>query len=128
MTDTWFTADFHLGHRNIIRYCNRPFRDVDEMDSAILDRPNAAAKERDILYFLGDFCLGGAKHAEHYLNRIRCKRIHFTKGNHDKTLRKFQDRFIWSATWRKLVFTNSELCFVACRAVARTSWLLVASF
>jgi calcineurin-like phosphoesterase family protein len=26
MSDTWFTADFHLGHQNIIRYCNRPFR------------------------------------------------------------------------------------------------------
>ena len=32
MSDIWFTADFHLGHRNIIRYCGRPFRDVVEMD------------------------------------------------------------------------------------------------
>ena len=24
----WFTADLHLGHQNIIRYCDRPFDDV----------------------------------------------------------------------------------------------------
>jgi calcineurin-like phosphoesterase family protein len=95
MTDSWFTADFHLGHRNIIRYCARPFRDVGEMDSTILDRLNAAAKERETLYFLGDFCLGGAKHVERYLDGVRCKRIYFIKGNHDRTMRKLQHRFIW---------------------------------
>ena len=29
---TWFTSDLHLGHVNIIRYCERPFADVDEMN------------------------------------------------------------------------------------------------
>jgi len=95
MTNTWFAADFHLGHRKIIRYCGRPFRDLVEMDSAILDRLNAAAKERDILYFLGDFCLGGARYAERYPDSTRCKRIHFIKGNHDTTMRKLQHRFVW---------------------------------
>jgi len=33
---TWFTADLHLGHRNIIEYCNRPFADVDEMNRALI--------------------------------------------------------------------------------------------
>src|SRR5690606_10206896 len=25
MSDIWFTADFHLGHVNILKYCDRPF-------------------------------------------------------------------------------------------------------
>jgi calcineurin-like phosphoesterase family protein len=33
MADVWFTSDFHLGHFNIIRYCNRPFVDTQEMNA-----------------------------------------------------------------------------------------------
>lgn len=46
----------HLGHADIIRYCNRPFSTVEEMDQAILERLNASVKTNDILHFLGDFC------------------------------------------------------------------------
>jgi calcineurin-like phosphoesterase family protein len=53
MLNIWFTADFHLGHKNIIRYCNRPFGTVEEMNRTILDRLNNLVKANDILYFLG---------------------------------------------------------------------------
>lgn len=58
MPSAWFAADFHFGHANIIRFCSRPFSTVREMDQAILDRLNASVKTNDILYFLGDFCMG----------------------------------------------------------------------
>lgn len=58
MANIWFTSDFHLGHFNIIRYCNRPFVDTQEMNAAILERMNASVKAGDVLYFLGDFCMG----------------------------------------------------------------------
>lgn len=73
MADIWFTADFHLGHANIIRYCDRPFRDIADMDTEIIDRLNSAVSERDFLYFLGDFCRGSSSDALAYLKRIRCK-------------------------------------------------------
>jgi len=38
MPNSWFIADFHLGHSNIIRYCTRPFATIEEMDQAILER------------------------------------------------------------------------------------------
>ena len=53
MPNTWFTADFHFGHANIIRYCSRPFEIVEEMDQAILERLNASVKPNDVLLFLG---------------------------------------------------------------------------
>ena len=73
MADTWFTSDFHLGHFNIIRYCNRPFADTREMDEVIVDRLNALVKPNDTLYFLGDFCLGKHDNVAAYRNRLACK-------------------------------------------------------
>ena len=58
MPNVWFTADFHLGHKNIIRYCNRPFDTVEEMNRTILEQLNSLVKTNGILYFLGDFFIG----------------------------------------------------------------------
>jgi calcineurin-like phosphoesterase family protein len=55
MVNTWFTSDFHFGHRNIIQYCNRPFASTGEMDAAILANLNRQVGDNDQLYFLGDF-------------------------------------------------------------------------
>lgn len=52
MTDTWFTAGFRFEHNNKIRYCNRAFGNVEEMDQTILERLNASVKAGDILFFL----------------------------------------------------------------------------
>jgi calcineurin-like phosphoesterase family protein len=98
MADTWFTSDFHLGHFNIIRYCNRPFADTREMNAAILERLNAVVKPDDVLYFLGDFCMGGPKAVAFYRDQIACKTIHFIDGNHDRTARKVPQIFTsWSS-------------------------------
>jgi calcineurin-like phosphoesterase family protein len=92
MSDVWLTADFHLGHQNIIRYCSRPFESVAVMDAEILDRLNSSVREGDSLYFLGDFCRGSGKEALDYRKRIRCKNIFFIEGNHDASTRKIAYR------------------------------------
>jgi calcineurin-like phosphoesterase family protein len=95
MPNTWFTADFHLGHTNIIRYCNRPFATVEEMDQAIVERLNASVKRDDVLYFLGDFCMGGQQRIFAYRRRIHCKKIFAVPGNHDKQACKLKEEFSW---------------------------------
>ena len=95
MPNIWFTADFHFGHNNIIRYCNRPFRSVEEMDQTILDRLNASVKANDIIYFLGDFCIGSKAKALEHRKQIRCKKIFAVPGNHDKQIRKLTEEFSW---------------------------------
>jgi len=99
MADTWFTADFHFGHFNIIRYCNRPFADTEEMNEIILQRLNSCVKPTDTLYFLGDFCLCRPENVQAYRNRLASKTIHFMEGNHDKITRKFPHLF---ASWNSL--------------------------
>ena len=95
MKDVWFAADFHLGHHNIIRYCDRPFRNTEEMDQHILERLNASVKASDVLYFLGDFCIGGKARALAYRQQVQCKKIIAVPGNHDKEIRKLAEEFLW---------------------------------
>jgi calcineurin-like phosphoesterase family protein len=99
MADTWFTSDFHFGHFNIIRYCNRPFTSTEEMDARIVDRMNQCVKPNDTLYFLGDFCMGSVEKVAAYRKRLNCNKIHFIEGNHDKMTRKLQSAF---ASWNSL--------------------------
>lgn len=52
------TSDQHFNHANIIRYANRPFADVEEMDRELIKRWNEVVKPDDQVYHLGDFTLG----------------------------------------------------------------------
>lgn len=78
---TWFTADTHFGHANIIRYCRRPFNSAEEMDEAIITRWNERVKDGDIVYHLGDLTFGDPFP---YLKRLNGDK-HLILGNHDKT-------------------------------------------
>ena len=52
----FFTSDLHLGHKNIIKYCNRPFSSLEEMNRIIIRRWNERVKVEDIVFVIGDFC------------------------------------------------------------------------
>lgn len=76
----YFTSDTHFDHEGIIPCCARPFADVDQMNSALIDRINEKVGVEDTLCFLGDFSYGKV---EQYLDRIKCRNIEFILGNHD---------------------------------------------
>jgi len=32
----WYTADTHFGHENVMKFCDRPFSSVEEMDATLI--------------------------------------------------------------------------------------------
>jgi len=78
----WFTADTHFRHANIIRYCNRPFGSVEEMDEVLLRNINECVRPDDTLYHLGDFALHG-RGVEKIRPKIKCRNVTLILGNHD---------------------------------------------
>jgi calcineurin-like phosphoesterase family protein len=77
----YFTSDQHFSHANIIKYCNRPFADIEEMNEAMVARHNAIVKPGDEVWHLGDFSMGLS--ALKYVARLNG--IHkLVMGNHDK--------------------------------------------
>ena len=108
---TYLSADFHLNHSNIVKYCgrtsfmsegekdqylanpsNRSFkisRDTTQrMDETIIDSINRLIQPDDILYFLGDFCFAPRRYyyetAKRYRSQINCQNIYMIWGNHDQ--------------------------------------------
>jgi len=80
----FFTADFHLSHRNIIEYCSRPFKNIKDMDRAILQNLEESLRPKDVLYFLGDLTFK-EKIAHEFFKKFSDieVEIHFIVGNHD---------------------------------------------
>jgi calcineurin-like phosphoesterase family protein len=108
----WITSDTHYHHKNICRgvtnwrtqegkipvSSTRDFRDLDEMDSAIINNINSKVGQDDTLIHLGDVAFGGFDRLEQFLDRLICKNIYLVLGNHDhhiKNDRSFiKDRFM----------------------------------
>jgi len=116
----FFTADEHYGHSNIIKYCNRPYADVEEMNEDIIEKHNAVVKAGDFVIHAGDFTF---RSQPKYAERLNGSNI-FIKGNHDNWLKKTNAPHIWS---RKLYGVHIVVCHYALRSWDRShfnSWNL----
>lgn len=79
----WFIADTHFGHANVIEYCNRPFKSVEEMDAALINLWNARVSPEDTVYHLGDFGFGKPAYLHSILDQLNGE-IVLIEGNHDR--------------------------------------------
>lgn len=79
---TFIISDTHFNHKNIIKYCNRPFKDVKEMNRVIIANWNKVATKDDMIFHLGDFALGDKSYIKQLVNQLNGK-IVLIKGNHD---------------------------------------------
>ena len=82
----FFTSDLHFGHENVIRFDNRPFNTVEEMDDEMIKRWNAKVGKGDIVYVLGDFIWKAATNEAVSIIRRLNGQIILIKGNHDRFL------------------------------------------
>jgi calcineurin-like phosphoesterase family protein len=82
----FFTSDTHFGHKNIIKYSNRPFSSVEEMNRIIIENWNKVVNQKDDIYHLGDFGLTNTNEIVKILKRLNGKK-YLIRGNHDKEIR-----------------------------------------
>lgn len=91
MVKTFLVSDTHFSHRNIIKYCNRPFANADEMNEELISRWNAVVGHDDHVYHLGDVTFEKDRDkAVWMLSRLKGKK-HIVWGNHD---RGFKDTIV----------------------------------
>lgn len=81
----WFTSDSHFSHTNIIKYCNRPFDSVEEMNEKLIENWNSVIGKDDLIFCLGDFALGSEKQTRYILERLNGHKV-LIKGNHEKSV------------------------------------------
>ena len=111
----YFTSDTHYGHQNIIRYCDRPYADVDHMNVDLVNRAAEMFEVGDELWHLGDVALGTLDNTLAHLARIPVE-VTLVAGNHDRCHPyngKRGERFIEIYRERcqlaELILTNTSL-------------------
>lgn len=92
----WFTSDLHFYHKNICKYCNRPYETVEEMNEALITHWNNVVKDDDIVFVLGDLGFCGYEKLEPLMARLKGKKF-IIQGNHDSdkiVLRLYEAKII----------------------------------
>lgn len=84
MSRIFVVSDTHFGHDNIIKYCDRPFHNYEDMDWEMVKRWNSVVREEDHVWHLGDVYMGsGSKgYIDHILGSLNGKK-RLILGNHD---------------------------------------------
>lgn len=78
----FYISDTHFGHKNILKYDNRPYFTVAEMDADLIKRWNNAVKSTDTVYHLGDFSWLKPAEESEILQQLNGTKI-LIRGNHD---------------------------------------------
>ena len=111
----YFTSDHHFFHKNIIEYCNRPFKSSWEMNEILVQKWNEKIQSpKNEVYWLGDIAL--YKSDQEYqvrdlLNRLNGK-IYLVYGNHDERNLKFlekTERFEWIKSYYELKINKKKI-------------------
>ncbi len=108
MRKIFFTSDHHFGHTNIIKFCNRPFKDVAEMNRELIRRWNEKISPGDDVYHLGDFALTDRENTLSLFEQLNGN-IHLIKGNHEGAAMNIQKKFIWVKDYYELKVKDPEI-------------------
>jgi calcineurin-like phosphoesterase family protein len=108
MSKIFFTSDHHFGHNNIIKFSNRPFENVEEMNEVLIEKWNSKINPEDEVYHLGDF--GMTKDTEQIANIL--DKLNGTKylivGNHEGPALVNRKKFKWVKDYFELKVKDSD--------------------
>jgi len=122
MSKIWFTSDTHFYHTNIIKYCDRPYKDADEMNYKLIQNWNSVVKHDDIVYHCGDFCLGNKDKIANIAHQLNGRKF-LICGNHDayKATDYMQLGFEWATRhpiiYNKYLILSHEPVFLNANSV-----------
>lgn len=131
---TFFTSDIHFGHKNIIKYSNRPFSNVEEMDEALINNWNSIVPKDGVVFSLGDFAFCKIGRIVEIIKQLNGK-IVMVGGNHDAEIWKNRSMLLDSGyvqeitPYREITVEGQFICMFhyGCRVwnkSHRGSWLL----
>lgn len=109
----YYTSDLHFGHSNIIKYENRPFDSVDEMDEYLIYKWNNKVKKGDEVYIIGDFGFCNGERANQLLDRLNGMK-YLIKGNHDSMFLNDKNfdktKFVWIKDYATVKDNGTVIC------------------
>lgn len=115
---TFFVADTHFGDGNILRYENRPFASVEEMDRELVERWNETVGDGDMVFHLGDVSSLGKDQTGELLGKLRGEKV-LVMGNHDRQYSPeewralgFQEAVPWPVVWEGFFLLSHEPLYV----------------
>ena len=79
----YYIADNHFGHKNVIRFDNRPFADTVLMDEVLVHNWNERVTEDDTVYILGDCFWKNEENSVKLIQSLKGHK-HLIRGNHDR--------------------------------------------
>jgi len=114
MEKVFFSGDPHYSHTNVLKYSDRNFSNVHEMNKELTQAWNKIVGPKDNVWMLGDLTMDKRKVPE-ILDRLN-GRIHYVYGNHDKKSRGIiaaHPKVVWTGdlafpTFNKTPFTLSH--------------------
>jgi calcineurin-like phosphoesterase family protein len=106
----WFSSDYHFGHKNILKYDKRPFKDIEEHDEEIIARHNQVVIQSDDVYYLGDYGLTDSRYLKNIFPRM-LGNWYFIKGNHDKseTIALYERFGIYLGEQKRITIQGQEI-------------------
>ena len=79
----FLTSDLHIGHKNVLRFCHRPFLDEKDMTKDLVANWNSVVGENDIVFDLGDMFWWNSRHEVKKVVTKLNGTIFKIQGNHD---------------------------------------------
>jgi len=127
--NTFFTSDHHFFHRNILKYCKRPFNSIQEMNEQFIQNHNKVVQPSDNVYFVGDFSLTkDIEKLQYIFNRLNGSKF-IVWGNHDHRPALKKLSWVWTDTLKEIKVDGQAitLCHYAMRIWNKShhgAWML----
>lgn len=102
----FYISDLHFGHKNILKFDNRPFFTLEEMEKTLISNWNNKISKNDDVYILGDMFWHN-EDAPRILAQLKGKK-YLILGNHDRINAEIAKHFIWCNKKIETIKDNGE--------------------